>query len=134
MKALKVLGVIAVFVLLARYFPILYYSMEFNDFVKQEVQRSRIAPQLEKALLDQAQIYFLPVKAEDIRIFEDGKPQDVFTFQQNTDLHCRSRSSSIVVRQRSVRFLKKSRPRASFWRPCFDPTKMRPPSLPSQVK
>jgi hypothetical protein len=40
--------------------------------VKQEVQRSRIAPQLEKALLDQAQIYFLPVKAEDIRINEDG--------------------------------------------------------------
>ena len=72
MKALKVLGVIAVFVLLARYFPILYYAMEFNDFVKQEVQRSRIAPQLEKALLDQAQIYFLPVKAEDIRINEDG--------------------------------------------------------------
>jgi len=72
MKALKVLGVIAAFFLLARYFPVLYYAINFNDFVKQEVQKSKLRPQLQKALLEQAQLYFLPVKAEDIRINEDS--------------------------------------------------------------
>ena len=72
MRMLKFVGVAVAFFLLARYFPVLYYAMEFNDFVKQGVQRNRIGPQLQKALLDQAQVYFLPLKPNDIRINEDG--------------------------------------------------------------
>ena len=68
MRVLKGLGVAVAFFLLARYFPVIYYAMEFNDFVKHEVQRNRVAPQLQKALLDQAQIDFLPLKPEDIHI------------------------------------------------------------------
>jgi hypothetical protein len=73
MRVLKVLAVAVAFFLIARYFPVIYYTMEFNDFVKQESQRSRIGPQLQKALLDQAQLDFLPIKPDDIRIKEgDG--------------------------------------------------------------
>ena len=72
MKALKVLGVGVLFFLLARYFPVIYYTMDFNDFVKQELQRNKVAPQLHKALMDRAQLDFLPLNAEDITIKQDG--------------------------------------------------------------
>jgi hypothetical protein len=71
--------------------------MEFNDFVKQEVQRSRIGPQLQKALLDQAELYFLPIRPNDIRINEDGDlirvnvdykvPVNLFVFTHELSFH-----------------------------------------------
>ena len=97
MRMLKVVGVAVAFFLLARYFPVLYYAMEFNDFVKQEVQRNRIGPQLQKALLDQAQVYFLPLKPDDIQINEDGDlirvkvdykvPVNLFVFTHMLSFH-----------------------------------------------
>src|ERR1041384_6299264 len=35
---------------------------------------------------DKNKRFISDLKAEDIRIFEDGQPQDIFTFQQNIDL------------------------------------------------
>jgi Ca-activated chloride channel homolog len=35
---------------------------------------------------DKQKRFISDLKAEDIRVFEDGKPQDIFTFQQNIDL------------------------------------------------
>ncbi|HEU4933653.1 MAG TPA: VWA domain-containing protein, partial [Pyrinomonadaceae bacterium] len=35
---------------------------------------------------DKNKRFISDLKAEDIRIFEDGRPQDIFTFQQNIDL------------------------------------------------
>src|SRR6185295_18705222 len=35
---------------------------------------------------DKNKRFITDLKAEDIRIFEDGQPQDIFTFQQNIDL------------------------------------------------
>src|SRR2546429_8810004 len=97
MRALKVIAVAAAFFLLARYFPVLYSAMEFNDFVKQEVQRNRMGAQLQKALLDQAQLYFLPVKPADIRVKEDGDlirvnvdykvPVNLFMFTHELSFH-----------------------------------------------
>jgi hypothetical protein len=91
-----VVGAIAFF-LLARYFPVVYYTMEFNDFVKEEAQRGRFGPQLQKALLDRAQIDLLPVKADDIRIKEsDGLirvnvdykvPVNLFVFTHELGFH-----------------------------------------------
>jgi len=72
-KVLKVFVIAVAFFLLARYFSVVYYANDFNDFVKLEVQRSRLAPQLQRALLTKAELDFLPVKSDDIRIKEgDG--------------------------------------------------------------
>ena len=97
MRVLKVLGVAVAFFLAAKYFPVFYYAMEFNDFVKQEVQRNRIGPQLQKALLDQAQLYFLPLKPDDIhintgddliRVSVDYKvPVNLFLFRHELRFH-----------------------------------------------
>jgi hypothetical protein len=97
MRVLKVLALAVAFFLLARYFPVVYYAVQFNDFVKQETQRSRIRPQLQKALLDQAQVFFLPVRPDDIRIAEDGDlirvnvdyevPIDLFVFTHELRFH-----------------------------------------------
>jgi hypothetical protein len=86
-----------VFVLLARYFPVLYYATEYSDFVKQEMQRRQVAPQLQRSLLDQAQQYFLPIKPGDIRINEnDGLirvhidykvPINLFVFKPELSFH-----------------------------------------------
>jgi len=71
MRSLKRLVVTVSFLLFFRYFAAVYYAMEFNDFVQQETQRSQVAPQLQRALLDEAQLYFLPIKPDDIHINED---------------------------------------------------------------
>ena len=85
------------FFLLARYFPVVYHTMEFNDFVKQEAQRSRLGTHLQRALLAQAELDFLPVKADDIRINEgDGLirvnvdykvPVNLFVFTHELGFH-----------------------------------------------
>jgi hypothetical protein len=85
------------FFLLARYFPVVYHTTEFNDFVKEEAQRSRFGTQLQRALLNQAQLDFLPVKADDIRIKEgDGLirvnvdykvPVNLFVFTHELGFH-----------------------------------------------
>lgn len=99
MRALRVLGVFVVFVLIARYFPVIYYSSMFNDFVKQEAQRNRVAAQLQQALLRQAEIYYLPVHPEDIAIKRDGDllrvkvdyevPVDFFVFKHVLSFHAK---------------------------------------------
>jgi hypothetical protein len=69
----KAILITVALLLLVRYFPVVYHAIEFNNFVKLEAQRNRIGPQLQRALLAQAAIDFLPVKSDDIRIKEgDG--------------------------------------------------------------
>ena len=97
MRALKALAIVIGLVLLARYFPVVYYSVVFNDMVKQEAQRARAATQLRDALLDKADLYFLPVKSEDIQIREDGEvihidvnytvPVNLFVFTHELTFH-----------------------------------------------
>lgn len=97
MRALKALAILIALVLLARYFPVLYYSTVFNDLVKQEAQRARAGSQLRRALLEKAELYFLPVKPDDIRIKEDGErlqvnvdykvPVDLFVFTHELSFH-----------------------------------------------
>ncbi len=97
MRVLKKIAVAIAFLLLARYFPILYYAGEFNAFVKNEAQRTRIGPQLRQTLLQQASIYFLPIKPDDIRIREDGDlirvnvdyrvPVNLFIFTHELSFH-----------------------------------------------
>jgi hypothetical protein len=95
--AWKVLAVGVAFVLLARYFPVVYYATQFNDFVKNEAQRTRVGSQLRKALLDRAELYFLPVKADNIQITEDDGlirvnvdykvPVNLFIFTHELSFH-----------------------------------------------
>ena len=97
MRSLKRLVVTVSFLLLFRYFTAVYYAMEFNDFVQQETQRSQVAPQLQRALLDEAQLYFLPIKLDDIHINEDDGlirvkidykvPVNLFVFTHQLNFH-----------------------------------------------
>ena len=106
MRALKVLAVLIGLVLLARYFPVIYYSTIFNDMVKQETMKARGAADLRKALLDKADLYFLPVKSEDIQIKETGNvihidvnyrvPVDLFVFTHEMTFH--AAAAGTVVR------------------------------------
>lgn len=90
-RALKAVLVLAILVALARYFPVVYYSSQFNDFVVQEVRRTNVTTKLKQALLQKAELYFLPVKPEDIQIKDRGGmlevkvdykvPVDFFVFQ-----------------------------------------------------
>ena len=97
MRTLRICIAAVTFFLLARYFPVIYYAVEYNDFVKQEAQRMQVAPQLQRSLLDQAQLYFLPIKPGDIRINEnDGLirvhidykvPINLFVFKHELNFH-----------------------------------------------
>jgi hypothetical protein len=97
MRALKALGIVIALVLLARYFPVIYYSTVFNDQVKQEAQRARAASQLRDALMQKADLYFLPVKSDDIQIKENGDsfqitvdyrvPVNLFVFTHELSFH-----------------------------------------------
>ena len=96
-RAVRVLAVIAVFFMIARYFPVFYYSSMFNDYVKQEAGRTRVSSKLQEALLRKAESYFLPVKPDDIQIKEDGEllqvtvdyhvPVDFFVFKHELSFH-----------------------------------------------
>src|SRR5258705_6173242 len=97
MRVFKGLAIVVALVLLARYFPVIYYSTIFNDMVKQEAHRARAASQLRDALMQKADLYFLPVNSGDIQIKEDGErlrvnvdykvPVDLFVFTHVMTFH-----------------------------------------------
>ena len=72
MRALKVALALAGLLALLRYSLVYYHSFEFNDFVRQETQRTRVKSPLKSALLDRAEVYDLPVKGDDIQITTVG--------------------------------------------------------------
>jgi hypothetical protein len=96
-RNLKRLTVLLLFVLLVRYFPVMYYTTQFSDFVRQETKRAPAKPQLHHALLQKADLYFLPVKPEDIRITQDEGilrvnveykvPVDLWVFKHELEFH-----------------------------------------------
>lgn len=97
MRAVRKAVVLFALIALARYFPVFYYSSMFNDFVQLEVKRVKLGPQLQQSLLLKAQTYFLPVKAEDIQIKENGEllqvkvdykvPVDFYIFKHELTFH-----------------------------------------------
>lgn len=97
MRAVKAFVIVVVLVMLGRYFPVFYYASQFNDFVQQEAGRVKAASQLQQSVLQKAQLYFLPVKAENIQIKENGSslqvkvdykvPVDFFVFKHELSFH-----------------------------------------------
>jgi hypothetical protein len=97
MRAIKTFVTIVAIILLGRYFPVLYYASEFNDFVNEEPRHTRVATRLHQVLLELAQSYFLPVQPIDIRIREEGLflqatvdytvPIDLFFFTHRLSFH-----------------------------------------------
>jgi len=68
---------------------------------------------------DKSKRYISTLKQEDIRILEDGQPQQIFTFQQNTDLPL---SLAILIdtsRSEERTFRKKKLPRGNFSKQCY---------------
>ncbi len=60
------------FLAFMRYFPVVYNAAQFNDFVKNEAQRSQMETRLRTALLRQAEAYFLPIQPDDISVHQDS--------------------------------------------------------------
>ena len=98
MRSLKGLLFTVSLFLFFRYFTAVYYAMEFNEFVEQKTQRSsQVTLQLQRELLDEAQLYFLPIKPDDIHINEnDGLirvkidykvPVNLFVFTHQLSFH-----------------------------------------------
>src|SRR5262245_33547798 len=80
MRALKVTLALVGMLVLVQYAPVYYSSLEFNDFVQQEVMRARSAGQLKETVLNQARSYSLPVSESDINITTSGS-----VFRVNVD-------------------------------------------------
>ena len=66
MRILKAGFALAGLLALAKFSPIYFHSLQFDDFVKHEAQHLRMQAPLKKALLDEARSYSLPVKESDI--------------------------------------------------------------------
>src|SRR5690348_3333026 len=98
MKAMKLTVVIAGLLVASRYFPVYYNSMEFNNFVKEEVERGRPGGQaVKQVLLNQARTYSLPVSESDIVVTRQGSvmrvavdykvPVDLFVVSPEIQFH-----------------------------------------------
>ena len=97
MRAVKLTFVLAGLLALLRYVPVYYHTSEFNDFVKQEAERTQLKGQLKSALLNKAQEYSLPVKDDDISITTTGAvfrvavdyrvPIDLFVYSPRLTFH-----------------------------------------------
>ncbi len=87
MRALKVTLALAGLLVLIRYFSVYYHASEFNDFVRQEAQRTRQSGQLKWALLDRARDYSLPITEADIKVTtHDGVSRVVVNYRVPMDL------------------------------------------------
>jgi hypothetical protein len=97
MRVLRVLVVLAGFLVLLRYVPVYYNTSEFNQFVKEETQRTRQRVLLKRHILNRARIYAFPITEEDIRIAAEGAvvrvavnyrvPVDLFVFSHEMAFH-----------------------------------------------
>src|SRR5881628_1461099 len=85
MRALKLMFALAGVLVLSRYVPIYYHTSEFNDFVRQEAQRTRQRRQLKGALLNRAKDYSLPVTEANITT-RDGVFSVVVNYRVPLDL------------------------------------------------
>ena len=73
MKAMKLTVVLAGILAASRYLPVYYNSMEFNNFVKQEMERGRPGrAAVKQVFLNQARSYSLPVSESDIVVTRQG--------------------------------------------------------------
>jgi len=97
MRALNLTFVLVGLLALLRYASVYYHTSEFNNFVKQEVQRTQLKGQLKSALLTKASEYSLPVKEDDIDITTTGSvlrvavayrvPVNFYLFQHKLAFH-----------------------------------------------
>src|SRR5687768_16494278 len=74
---------------------------------------------------DQNKRFISDLKKEDIRVLEDGQPQEIFTFQQNIDLPL---SIAILIdtsQSEDARYPTRNWRRVRFWKRSCGPTGMR---------
>ena len=72
MIALKRVFALAAVVIAIRYISVYYYTAEFNHFVQQQAQRTRLKEELKQDILSKAKFYALPVKDDNITITTGG--------------------------------------------------------------
>jgi hypothetical protein len=72
MKAMKLTVVLIGIFAVSRYLPVYYNTMEFNNFVKQHVERGRPGRAVKQLLLNEARNYSIPVTESDIVVTRQG--------------------------------------------------------------
>ena len=72
MKAMKLTVVLVGIFAVSRYLPVYYNTMEFNNFVKQEIERGRPGRAVKQVLVSQARNYSIPVSESDIVVTRQG--------------------------------------------------------------
>jgi hypothetical protein len=72
MRAMKIALALAGLLAMVRYSLVYYHSSAFNDFVKQETLRTGAKSPLKGTLLNNAGIYNVAMKADDIKISTVG--------------------------------------------------------------
>jgi hypothetical protein len=97
MKAMKLTVVLVGILAVTRYLPVYYNSMEFNNFVKEEIERGRPGRSVKQVLLNQARSYSLPVSEDDIVVTRQGSvmrvdidykvPVDLFVVSPELQFH-----------------------------------------------
>ena len=97
MRAVKFAFVLAGLLAVFRYIPAYYYASEFENFVQNEVQRTRIKGQVRRDILDKAKIYSLRLNDDDINITTTGAvfrvavdyqvPVDLFVYSHKLKFH-----------------------------------------------
>jgi hypothetical protein len=107
-RPLRILYAIAVLIAIGLYFPVYYHAFQYAEFVETSSQNARSVRQLRRDLLDKAQLYFLPVKAENIEIRENGPaikvdvnyqvPVDFYFFQHIVKFHAAGSGAGITYR------------------------------------
>jgi hypothetical protein len=71
-RFLKILFIVVLVVVLAKYFPVFYYSSQFNEIVAKETAHMKTVSQLRAALYEQAEQMFIPLQPSDVKIKENG--------------------------------------------------------------
>jgi|SRR5688572_9414777 len=65
-RALKLMVYVILVVAVARYLPVYYHTMMFNQYVQDQVPRIRMQAPLKEAILSKAEEHNIPITAQDI--------------------------------------------------------------------
>jgi hypothetical protein len=101
MRFLKVLFVGCLFTLVLKYFPVYYYTTQFNDSVLFETEHTKTLSKLRQSLFDQAEEFFIPLQAHDVKIAQNGPdfkvevdyevPVNLYVYKHYLTFHAKAR-------------------------------------------
>ena len=108
-RALKLTVLVLLMVVLTRYVPVYYHTMEFNRYVSEQTPRIRMQAPLKEAILIKAEEHNIPITAQDISMTtRDSVLRVNVEYQVPVDLYLFTRAfkssavgSGLLMRRRS---------------------------------